>query len=375
MLVGITGSNGFIGSHLINYFSKISKINFVEILKDDFLNNEIFKKVSKCDTIIHLAGLNRHNENKVIFDTNIDLTKKLIDAIEKNSKVNHVIFSSSTQESKDNPYGKSKLKSKVLLSNWATSNSKYFTNLIIPNVFGPYCKPHYNSVVSTFSHQLINNDVPSIIVDNNIELIYIQNLVKKINYILTKKYNYRKYTTELKIKYDKKISVSDLLLKLKKIKEDYIDNNILPNLHNEFDKNLFITFFSYLKDDFFPRKFNTHNDERGSFSEVVKSNTKGQFSYSLTNKGVIRGEHFHTRKIERFMVISGKAEIKLRRINHKTVKKYLLDGSKPSYVDIPVWSTHNIKNIGNNDLVTLFWINEYYDDQNPDTYHELVEKK
>ena len=118
----------------------------------------------------------------------------------------------------------------------------------------------------------------------------------------------------------------------------------------------------------------THNDERGSFSEVVKSNTKGQFSYSLTNKGVIRGEHFHTRKIERFMVISGKAEINLRRINHNTVKKYLLDGSKPSYVDIPVWSTHNIKNIGNNDLVTLFWINEYYDDQNPDTYHELVEK-
>ena len=162
---------------------------------------------------------------------------------------------------------------------------------------------------------------------------------------------------------------------MKKFKKNYIDNGIIPNLTNEFDKNLFITFCSYLDDNFFPRYFDVHEDNRGSFSEVVRSKSKGQFSYSVTKSGVIRGEHFHTRKIERFIVISGKAEIKIRRVNEKKIKKFLIDDSRPSYIDIPVWSTHNIKNIGNNDLITLFWINEHYDEEDHDTFHELVEIK
>tara|TARA_Y100000768_G_scaffold388823_1_gene387551 strand:- start:1754 stop:2881 length:1128 start_codon:yes stop_codon:yes gene_type:complete len=375
MLVGITGSNGFIGTHLVNFFSKISKVSFIQIFKDDFNNHKLHEKVSKCDVIIHLAGLNRHNDSNVIFDTNIDLTKKLITALKKSQKTKHLIFSSSTQESRANSYGKSKRKSQELFSKWAETNSKYFTNLLIPNVFGPYCKPHYNSVISTFSFQLINNINPSIINDNDLELVYVQNLVIEFDKITRDKLNRSKFSDQINIKFDKQIQVSKILEKLKKFKKNYIDNGIIPNLTNEFDKNLFITFSSYLDDNFFPRYFDVHEDNRGSFSEVVRSKSKGQFSYSITKSGVIRGEHFHTRKIERFIVISGKAEIKIRRVNEKKIKKFLIDDSRPSYIDIPVWSTHNIKNIGNNDLITLFWINEHYDEEDHDTFHELVEIK
>ncbi len=375
MLVGITGSNGFIGTHLVNYFSKISKLNYIQIHKDDFNNHKLHEKVSECDVIIHLAGLNRHNDSKVIFDTNVDLTKKLIIALEKSEKIKHLIFSSSTQESRENSYGKSKRKSQELFSKWAENNSKYFTNLIIPNVFGPYCKPHYNSVVSTFAHQLINNINPSVIKDNSLELVYVQNLVVEFDKITRLNLSTSVFSNQIDIKFDKLILVSKILEKMKKFKKNYIDNGIIPKLTNDFEKNLFITFFSYLDDNFFPRSFDVYKDDRGSFSEVVRSKSKGQFSYSITKSGVIRGEHFHTRKIERFIVISGKAEIKIRRVNEKKIKKFLIDDSRPSYIDIPVWSTHNIKNIGNNDLITLFWINEHYDEEDHDTFHELVEIK
>jgi UDP-2-acetamido-2,6-beta-L-arabino-hexul-4-ose reductase len=172
----------------------------------------------------------------------------------------------------------------------------------------------------------------------------------------------------------KEIKVSEILEILKNYKEQYFENGVIPQIKNSFELALFNTFRTYFPNDKFPFMFTENIDERGSFVEIIRANVSGQFSYSTTKPGITRGEHYHTRKIERFAVINGKAKIELRRIGTDDVIIYLVDGSKPSFVDMPIWTTHNITNIGDTDLYTLFWINEPYDPEDPDTYYEKVRK-
>ena len=144
-------------------------------------------------------------------------------------------------------------------------------------------------------------------------------------------------------------------------------------MNHEFDHNLFNTFRSYIDlNDFFPVKHKQYSDERGSFSEILRSESKGQYSFSITNPKYTRGNHFHTKKIERFSVIKGKALIQLRKVNSDEIFEFILEGQSTSFIDMPIWFTHNIKNIGDDDLITLFWVNEPYDIDNPDTYLEKV---
>ena len=160
---------------------------------------------------------------------------------------------------------------------------------------------------------------------------------------------------------------------MNKYRTDYIGKGIFPSLENEFEKSLFNTFRCYIPESHYPVKYTKHSDDRGSFVEIARTETSGQFSFSTTRPGITRGNHFHTRKAERFAVISGKALIQLRKIGSDHIINYELDGSNPAYVDMPIWHTHNIKNIGNDELITLFWINEPFDPDNADTYFEDVQ--
>ena len=162
--------------------------------------------------------------------------------------------------------------------------------------------------------------------------------------------------------------VSEILNLLEGYKKNYIGNGIIPNLENEFEKSLFNSFVCYIPKEHYPFVYTKHADDRGHFVEIAKVETKGQFSFSTTKPGITRGNHFHTRKAERFAVIKGKAEIKLRKIDSNEVITYRLDGENPAFVDMPIWYTHNIKNIGDEELITLFWINEAYNQEDPDTY-------
>jgi UDP-2-acetamido-2,6-beta-L-arabino-hexul-4-ose reductase len=169
------------------------------------------------------------------------------------------------------------------------------------------------------------------------------------------------------------IKVSTLLKKLESFKEDYLGKGILPCLDDPFERNLFNTFVCYIDHkSFFPFHLKLHTDDRGSFVETVKLHSGGQVSFSTTVPGITRGNHFHTRKAERFAVIKGKARIELRRIGTEEVLSFDLDGSRPSFVDMPIWYTHNITNIGEEDLYTIFWISEHYDANDPDTFFENV---
>ncbi len=369
MKAGITGQSGFIGSHLYNFLSLQKNIEMIDF-EDGFFNNreDLDNFTAKCDVIIHLAAMNRHNNPEKLYNTNIELTKKLISSLERTGSKAHVLVSSSTQENRDNLYGKSKKESRKLLLEWSKKNNSKFTGFIIPNVFGPFGNPYYNSFIATFSYRIVNNEEPEIQSDSEIDLIYVYDLAQ----IIYKHAAEGIATDKFVVPHIASRKVSDVLETLYKFKNEYVDNGIFPNLESYFDLCLFNTFRSYLPKDFFPKKLALHKDNRGSFVETVKSLSQGQFSFSTTKPGITRGNHFHIRKVERFAVIKGKAEIKLRRIGTDESRSYILDGNEPGFVDMPVWFTHNIKNIGDEDLITLFWINEFFDLEDPDTYYEEV---
>jgi UDP-2-acetamido-2,6-beta-L-arabino-hexul-4-ose reductase len=369
--VGITGNTGFIGYHLFQtinlYKDEFALVEFEKSIFDDSLKLDAF--VSSCDVIIHLAALNRHNETKVIYETNLSLAKNLVKALERTESKAHLIISSSTQEERDNLYGKSKKESRILLSSWAKQNKGRLTGLIIPNVFGPFGQPYYNSVVATFCHQIAKGESPIIDVDRDLKLIYVGELVEKIIQVIRDKDD----THELLLPYTSEAKVSEILIKLKYFRNSYQETGEIPILQNDFELNLFNTYRCYMDiASYFPKKFIQHLDARGGFVEIARQGVPGQTSFSTTFPDITRGNHYHTRKIERFAVIKGKALIQLRRIGTENVHEFYLDGDYPAYVDMPIWYTHNIKNIGEDTLYTIFWINEPFDPNNPDTYFEIV---
>jgi len=376
--IGITGQSGFVGTHLFNtlglYPNQFIRIPFEDAL---FSNEEQLNKfVSQCDAIVHLAAMNRHNDPEVIYNTNLGLVKKLISACKSTNSTPHIIFSSSTQEENDNLYGKSKKEGRKLFEQWADKNNAQFTGLIIPNVYGPFGHPYYNSVVATFCHQLTHNETPKIEVDGMVKLIYVGELVKQIIEIIIEVDTSHKddvVIQEIKLQHTTEVRVSRILQLLQGYKANYFEKGEIPALDTPFHRNLFNTFLCYIDHStFFPFYLKLNTDDRGSFVETIKLHSGGQVSFSTTVPGITRGNHFHTRKAERFAVIKGKARIELRKIGTDKLYIFELDGSQPSFVDMPIWHTHNITNIGAEELYTIFWINEHFDADDSDTYFEKV---
>jgi len=369
--IGVTGQSGFIGTHLTNYLGLIrDEVSIIPFRDDYFLNpSRLAAFVKECDAIVHLAAVNRHHDPEVILQSNVDLVSRLIDAMEETGSNAHILFSSSTQEERDNIFGRSKREGREMLARFAEKSGILFTGMIIPNVFGPFGTPYYNSVVATFCHQLTHNETPIIQEDAKLKLIYVGDLVKTIYKLIADKLSDKEY----KIIPTYETRVSDILNCLQIYKKLYYDSGIIPDLSDSFNRDLFNTFLCYIDHaGHFPFSLNRHEDKRGAFVEIMKMQSGGQVSFSTTKSGITRGNHFHTRKAERFVVIQGEASIKLRRIGTEEVKEFEINGEQPAYVDIPVWHTHNITNIGKGELLTIFWINEFYDASDPDTYYEEV---
>ncbi len=369
--IGITGQSGFLGYHL---FQKI------RLLKDEYtlieFNRSFFEDdlaldefVAQCDVIVHLAALNRHSDAEVIYEMNIGLVKKLVASLERSQSKAHIIISSSTQEERDNLYGKSKKEGRLMLSDWVNRAGGRLTGMVIPNVYGPFGRPYYNSVVATFCHQVSHNETPKIEVDGQLKLIYVGELVEEIIKAIRVEDN----THELHIPHTAEAKISEILALLQHYKDVYQEKGEFPAINAPFEHKLFNTYRCYMDIvNYFPRKFTQHPDKRGAFVEIARIGIPGQVSFSTTVPGITRGNHYHTRKIERFAVIKGKALIQLRKIGTAEVHDFYLDGAESAYVDMPIWYTHNIKNIGDDTLYTIFWINEPYDPTDPDTYLETV---
>lgn len=365
--IGITGKNGFVGSHLYNTLNLTpEKFEHVEF-KKEYIDDEIALDgfTRQCDVIVHLAAMNRHENEQVIYNINVNLVKNLIASLERTGSKAHVLISSSTQEGRDNLYGKSKREGREALNAWAEKSGGKLTGLIIPNVFGAFGKPFYNSFIATFCYQLTHGEQPAIANDGEVKLIYVQELVQVMIEQICKGI----HQPYLNVEHTATKKVSEVLVRLESFKKAYLEKGNVPELRDSFDLNLFNTYRSYMDHkEIYPRKFQMHIDPRGAFVEIIRMGIGGQSSYSTTVPGITRGNHFHTRKIERFAVIKGKALIQLRKIDTNEAIDFYLDGDEPSYVDMPIWYTHNIKNIGEEELITMFWINEPYDPADPDTY-------
>jgi len=400
--IGITGQAGFIGTHLYNTLS-LNKDKYQCIpFKDEYFQKEdtLDAFVRQCDVIVHLAAMNRHNDPDVLYKTNIDLVQKLIASMERTQSKPYVIMSSSLQEERDNLYGRSKREGRELFNQWADRNDAAFTGLIIPNVFGPFGVPFYNSVISTFSHQVVNNLEAKIEVDACLKLIYVGDLVQRVIGLINGYTDLTDRTESHGLDFDNlttggtesietnsrlnkperlihvehmaEYKVTELLEKLKGFRDTYQVKGIFPDLNDRFELCLFNTFRSYIPKEHFPVKYTKHADPRGVYVEAMKFCSGGQAAFSTTVPGITRGNHFHIRKVERFAVIQGKASIKLRKHGSDEVIEYIVDGNDPGYVDMPIWYTHNITNIGDGELLTMFWINEFYNPADPDTYFEEV---
>jgi UDP-2-acetamido-2,6-beta-L-arabino-hexul-4-ose reductase len=364
--VGITGQAGFIGTYLFNMLGLNKEMERV-VFEDRFFDDARLLRdfAGRCDVIVHLAAMNRHEDQRVIYDTNVLLTRQLIEAMEAGRVTPRVIFSSSTQEELDNPYGRSKREGRELLEAWARRRGASFTGLVVPNVFGEFSRPGYNTFVATFAHKLVHGEEPRVLVDNEVRLIHVGSLCRFIIDQFEKG-----GINRVEVPFDFERSVTSILSRFEQFTDLYFHRGVIPVLVDRHDVNLFNTFRSYIP----PRciQLTWHEDVRGVFVETVQTGVGGQVSFSTTVPGITRGNHYHTRKIERFTVIKGNALIQLRRIGTDKVFNFELDGERPSYVDMPVWFTHNIKNTGTGELYTQFWINEWYDPGDGDTYFEIV---
>ena len=364
-VVGVTGYTGLLGWHLRCALKAygVERVRTADRDTFDHLEN-LSRFVDGCDTIVHLAGLNRGKPDDVE-QSNVMLAERLVNALRIQRSTAHVIFSNSTQCDIDTPYGRSKREASDTLRRWSLECEASFTDLILPNVFGEGGRPFWNSAISTFCHQLANGQESRIIEDQEIELLHAQDVSAVIRRCMGDGHN-----GELRLP-GRRISVSNVLQRLRNLSQEYV-HGVIPELPSEFDRQLLNTFRSY----YFtvqPR-FNLalHGDERGVFAEIAKSKGEGQTSYSSTHPGITRGDHFHFRKLERFVVLSGKATIRLRRLFSNEIIALDVDGEQPVAVDMPTLFAHNITNSGPDELLTMFWADEIFDPSTADTFPEAV---
>jgi len=367
--IGITGLVGFVGTHLKD---RLSREKDIEVLPydDNFYENPdaFIDFAKKADVIVHLAGVNRH-EPQVVYQKNIELMEKLLEFVDKSGNKPYILFSSSTQIERDNEYGRGKKRAMELLEQWSKNNNVPVVSMVIPNVFGDGGRPFYNSVVATFCHQVTHGQEPKIDKDGRMTMIYINDLVEDIFSLI------KSPTAGYRVEYIKprvEIQVSEILALLNKYKDAYYGSGMVPAVKTEFERDLYNTFITYMDTADWERHLKLNTDNRGSFVEVFKLENGGQVSFSTTKPGITRGNHYHIRKNEKFCVVSGQASIKLRRIGTDKVIEYKVSGDKPSWVEMPIYYTHNITNIGETELVTLFWINEHFNPNDPDTFFQEV---
>lgn len=373
MKLAITGSRGFIGLHLLNtllYKVRIENLDIIRIERDDFNDQQKLKnKLKDCKIIIHLAGVNRHEDENFLYDENVRLTNSIVESV--SNKTDLIIFASSIQQDLNNPFGKSKLRCFQLFSHWAKVQNFKFINLKIPNIFGPFGKPNYNSFVSTFCSNLVHGKKSKVVKGKSLELLYIDYLNDLICNILREPSKYLTNNNTIEIEYFKGLESTSVesVFNILRTQWYLYEDNIIPDISSSFEKNLFNTLRSFIPPTHsYSKKLEKYIDNRGFFSEIIKTNSGCQFSISTTYPGITRGNHFHTRKIERFIIIQGKALIEIRRVDSNKKVSYYLEGTDLKFIDIPIWYTHKITNVGNEPLITLFWINEPYNQEDSDTY-------
>ena len=365
MKILVTGAHGFIGKNLI---SELRNRNYDTIFEYDINTESGFldEYCQQADFVFHLAGVNRPEHESEFMEGNFGFTSVLLETLKKHQNHCPIMISSSTQAVLDNPYGESKKAGEELLVNYGKETGAKVLIYRFSNVFGKRCKPNYNSVVATFCHN-IAHDLPIVVNDPMIEmkLVYIDDLVNELINALEGNENSVNEFCEVRPMHQ--ITLGEIVDLLHSFKESRKDLSV-PQLDNEFTKKLYSTYLSYLPEDKFSYPLKMNIDNRGSFTEFLKSSDRGQVSINISKPGITKGNHWHHTKNEKFLVVSGEGVIRFRKIDSDKVIEYFVSGEKLEVVDIPVGYTHNIENLGTTDMVTVMWVNEIFDPEKPDTY-------
>lgn len=374
MRIAVTGGKGFLGWHLrIRLHALHPDVETVAIDQEEWA--DLATHLSGCDAVIHLAGINRASEEEVR-DGNIKLAEELLAAVAQVPSVRVVAYSNSIQAGNGTPYGVGKLGAADTLAVACQERGIRFVDVRLPNLFGEHGRPHYNSFVPTFIHAALHGEEPQI-QDRDIELLHVQDAAQVfIDATLDEHPEGRDGDNGRTIvePAGHPTSVLRVWQKVAAYRDCYAAAGEIPALGDRFDVALFNTFRAAMFPERYPLPFKKNTDERGWLVETVRARgSEGQTFVSTTAPGVTRGEHFHLRKFERFVVLQGKARIQLRKALHDDVLDFDVDGDNPCAVDMPVGWTHNITNIGEGELLTVFWTNELFDPADPDTFYEKVD--
>ena len=367
MRIAITGADGFLGWHARGALRARGTDEVIPIgreLADD--TERLGLALSGVDAVLHLAGVNRADDDRAFLD-NVLLAQGLTSALDSVSTRPMVVFANSIQTGSTSPFGETKQAAADHLLSWGGRTGAQVADIRLPNVFGEHGRPHYNSVVATFCYLLAQGDEPTIMQDRLLNLLHVQDAVDQMLELVARP------TTGIFAPEGRMMQVSQILERLRGFHDLYVTGDI-PNLEDPFDRSLFNTYRSFCFPALYPIHPVVRSDDRGDLFECLRARG-GQCSVfcSSTHPGVTRGDHFHRRKVERFLVLQGSAVIALRQLFADEVVKFNVSGDRPAIIDMPTMWTHSITNTGSGDLMTLFWADEILDAQKTDTYAERVE--
>lgn len=380
MKVLVTGAYGFVGKNLCATLKNIAdgkdkSYNIdsdITVFEYDLGTDKALLDTycKECDFVFHLAGVNRPETEEEFMEGNFGFSSTLLDTLKKYNNTCPIMISSSIQAELDNPYGRSKKAGEDLMFAYGEETGAKVMVYRLPNLFGKWSRPNYNSVIATFCHN-IARDMP-ITVNNrdvNMTLVYIDDLVNELISALKGEEN--REGAFCKVPVEHKITlgeIADLIYSFKESRE----TKAVPDMSDGFTKKLYATYLSFLPEDGFSYPLKMNIDNRGSFTEILRTADRGQFSVNISKPHITKGNHWHHTKNEKFLVVSGNGVIRFRKPDEEKVIEYFVSGEKLEVVDIPTGYTHNIENLGDTDMVTFMWCNECFDPNKPDTFFEEV---
>lgn len=361
MRIVLTGADGFLGWHTRARLRALTDHEVVAVGRRQW--PELVDQLRGADAVIHVAGVNRGDPDE-LEQSNIDLARAVADGIRTSGSVSRVVFANSIQAGNDSPYGTGKAAASELLAAAAVDTGSEFTDVLLPNLFGEHGRPRYNSFVATFVDAVLDGVLPTID-DRPVHLLHAQSAAQSLLDGLA--------GSETRVDpVGTPATVQGVFSRLAEFDALYRTGD-LPALTSAFDVDLFNTLRAARFPERTPIAMTPRSDDRGRLVEVVRTHGgQGHTFVSTTRPGVTRGEHFHLRKIERFVVLSGQARISLRRLFSSEVVAFDVAGDVPVAIDMPTMWAHNITNTGDTELTTLFWANELFDPAAPDTIPERV---
>lgn len=365
MKILVTGANGFIGKNLI---AELKNQKYSDILAFDLDTDPSLLDTycQEADFVFHLAGVNRPQEQSEFMTGNFGFSSALLDLLKKYKNRCPIMISSSAQAAIDNPYGKSKKAGEELMFEYARETGAKSLVYRFPNVFGKWCRPNYNSAVATFCYN-IANDLPISVNDPSVvmTLVYIDDLVEELLLALHGNEHSVDAFCEVPVTHTILLGeIADLIYSFKQSRKE----RSVPDMSSGITSKLYSTYLSYLPKDQFSYPLIMNKDNRGSFTEFLKTPDRGQVSVNISKPGITKGNHWHHSKNEKFLVVSGEGVIRFRMLGTNEVIEYNVSGEKLEVVDIPTGYTHNIENLGKTDMVTIMWVNECFNPDKPDTY-------